>query len=321
MTATDSPPLARGRISTPTSHRPRRNHRQRREALAGYMFLLPWFIGLGVLVIGPMVMSAALSFTDYDLFTTATWVGLDNYQVIFTEDADFRQSLTVTTLYVVFSVPLRLAVALGLAVLMNRAMRGAGPYRAVLYLPSLVGGSVAVALMWRQLFGRDGAVNWFLGLVGIDGPNWIASPDTALSTLVLLGVWQFGSPMIIFLAGLKTIPAELGEAAMVDGASAARRFFAITLPLLTPIVFFNLVMQTIVAFQSFTSAFIVSNGTGGPVGSTLFYTLYLYQRAFTEFDMGYASALAWILVVIIGIVTAINFVGSRRWVFYSDEGR
>lgn len=322
MTLTTSSPRLQAASSPPSAPSGRRwSRRRRREAIAGYLFLLPWFAGLVVLVIGPMLISAALSFTDYDLFTDAQFVGLENYRVIFTDDADFRKSLLVTTTYVIFSVPLRLAFALLLAVLLNRQLRGGGLYRAVLYIPSLVGGSVAVALMWRQLFGRNGAVNQFLALFGIQGPNWIASPDTALSTLILLGVWQFGSPMIIFLAGLKNIPTELGEAAMVDGAGTVRRFFSITLPLLTPMIFFNLIMQTIVAFQAFTSSYIISDGSGGPVGSTLFYTLYLYQRAFTQFDMGYASALAWILVLIIGLVTSINFVGSRRWVFYADEGR
>ncbi|MVA75490.1 ABC transporter permease subunit [Auraticoccus sp. F435] len=268
-----------------------------------------------------MAMSAYLSFTEYDLFTDARWVGLENYRQILTADPDFRQSLTVTVVYVVVSVPLRLALALGLALLMNRALRGISVYRAVMYLPSLLGGSVAVALLWRQLFGRDGAVNQLLALVGVEGRNWIATPDTALSTIVVLAVWQFGSPMIIFLAGLQNLPPELHEAATVDGAGRWRRFLWITLPLLTPIIFFNLIMQTITAFQAFTPSFIISNGTGGPVGSTLFYTLYLYQRAFTEFDMGYASALAWILVAVIATVTAVNFIASRRWVFYSDEGR
>ncbi|MGO1926915.1 MAG: carbohydrate ABC transporter permease, partial [Brachybacterium tyrofermentans] len=204
---------------------------------------------------------------------------------------------------------------------LNRALRGMSFYRSVLYLPSLLGGSVGVAILWRQLFGRDGAVNSFLAIFGIDGPNWIADPDYSLMTIIVLAVWQFGSPMIIFLAGLRNIPAELVEAAVVDGAGTIRRFLSITIPLLTPIIFFNVVMQTIVAFQAFTPSFIISNGSGGPVGSTLFYTLYLYQKAFTQFEMGYASALAWILVAIIAAFTAVAFLSSRRWVFYSDEGR
>ena len=300
----------------------RRTLRRKRAAgIAGYLFLLPWFLGLFGLVLGPMIASAYLSFTEYDLFTDARWVGLSNYTEIFTEDEKFRQSTGVTLTYVLVSVPLRLVFALGLAILMNRAMRGMAFYRSVLYLPSLLGGSVGIAVLWRQLFGRDGAVNQLLASIGIDGPNWIADPDYSLMTIIVLGVWQFGSPMIIFLAGLRNIPAELTEAAFVDGAGVLRRFFSITLPLLTPIVFFNVVMQTIVAFQAFTPSFIISNGTGGPVGSTLFYTLYLYQRAFTQFEMGYASALAWILVAIIAAFTAIAFLSSRRWVYYADEGR
>lgn len=300
----------------------RRTLRRKRAAgIAGYLFLLPWFLGLFGLVLGPMIASAYLSFTEYDLFTDARWVGLSNYIEIFTEDEKFRQSTGVTLTYVLVSVPLRLVFALGLAILMNRAMRGMAFYRSVLYLPSLLGGSVGIAVLWRQLFGRDGAVNQLLASIGIDGPNWIADPDYSLMTIIVLGVWQFGSPMIIFLAGLRNIPAELTEAAFVDGAGVLRRFFSITLPLLTPIVFFNVVMQTIVAFQAFTPSFIISNGTGGPVASTLFYTLYLYQRAFTQFEMGYASALAWILVAIIAPFTAIAFLSSRRWVFYADEGR
>ena len=285
------------------------------------MFLLPWFLGLFGLVLGPMVASAYLSFTEYDLFTASRWVGMGNYTEILGSDQKFRQSVSVTFTYVLVSVPLRLVFALGLAVLLNRSLRGMSFYRSVMYLPSLLGGSVGVAILWRQLFGRDGAVNDLLAVFGIDGPNWIADPDYSLMTLIVLAVWQFGSPMIIFLAGLRNIPAELNEAAVVDGAGTLRRFFSITLPLLTPIIFFNVVMQTIVAFQAFTPSFIISNGSGGPVGSTLFYTLYLYQKAFTEFEMGYASALAWILVAIIAIFTAIAFLSSRRWVFYSDEGR
>ncbi|TQM10080.1 carbohydrate ABC transporter membrane protein 1 (CUT1 family) [Pseudonocardia kunmingensis] len=306
------------------SHRgaPRRRHpRRRAAAIAGYLFLLPWFVGLAGFVLGPMVISAYLSFTEYDLFSNARWVGPDNYRTILTDDPEFVQSVQVTFGYVFLSVPLRLVFALGIALLMNRAMRGMAFYRSVMYLPSLLAGSVGVALLWRQLFGREGAVNQLLAIVGVRGPNWIADPDYSLLTLVVLAVWQFGSPMIIFLAGLRNIPAELTEAAQIDGAGPVRRFFSVTLPLLTPIVFFNLVMQTIVAFQAFTPSFIISNGTGGPVESTLFYTLYLYQRAFAEYDMGYASALAWILVAIIATFTALTFLSSKRWVFYADEGR
>lgn len=312
---------ASGRDPGPPRRARRWSRRRRSSALAGHLFLLPWFLGLVTLVLGPMAASAFLSFTEYDLFSDARWVGVDNYAQILGDDEKFRQSVRVTLTYVLVSVPLRLLVALALAVVLDRSLRGMAFYRSVLYLPSLLGGSVGVAVLWRQLFGRDGAVNDLLAVVGIDGPNWIADPDYSLMTLIVLAVWQFGSPMIIFLAGLRNIPSELAEAAVVDGAGAVRRFLSITIPLLTPIIFFNVVMQSIVAFQAFTPSFIISNGSGGPVGSTLFYTLYLYQKAFTEFQMGYASALAWILVAMIAAITAVTFLSSRRWVFYADEGR
>jgi multiple sugar transport system permease protein len=183
-------------------------------------------------------------------------------------------------------------------------------------LPSLIGASVAISVLWRQLFAGDGLLNQALKLVGIHGPSWISNPDTALYTLVALSVWQFGSPMIIFLAGLRQIPRDVYEAAEIDGASRNQQFWRITLPLLTPVIFFNLVVQTIDAFKAFTPAFIISGGTGGPIDATLFYTLYLYQEAFAYFRMGYASALAWVLVVIIASFTALSFLSSRYWVHY-----
>lgn len=315
LTHQHKPPLVgTGRVKGSTA---RGGQRARREAVAGYLFLIPWFVGLFVLVLGPMVASAYLSLTDYNLFKPPTFIGLDNFERMGV-DPKFWQSLKVTGAYVLVSVPLRLLVALALAVLLNRHLRGMSIYRALLYLPSLLGGSVAIAMLWRQLFGREGAVNVLLGFLGIQGKNWIADPSTALGTIIILAIWQFGSPMIIFLAGLRGIPSELLEAASIDGAGKIRRFFSVALPLLTPMIFFNLVMQTIVAFQAFTPAFIISGGSGGPVQSTLFFTLYLYQEGFTQFRMGYASALAWTLLLIIAIATAVNFVFSRRWVFYGD---
>ena len=220
-----------------------------------------------------------------------------------------------------WSVPLKLAAALGLAMVLDRSVRGVGVYRAIFYLPSLLGASVAIAVLWRQIFGADGLVNQLLALVGIHGPAWVSHPDYALSTLVVLAIWQFGSPMIIFLAGLRQIPQDLYEAASMDGASRWRQFWKITLPLLAPVIFFNLVLQTIEGFKAFTQAFIVSGGTGGPINSTLFYSLYLYEEAFANFRMGYASALAWLLLVIIAIFTAIAFGTSKYWVYYEDESR
>ena len=202
--------------------------------------------------------------------------------------------------------------------MLNRGIAGLPWYRAMFYLPSLLGASVAIAVLWRQLFAGDGLVNQFLAPFGIIGPSWISNPDYSLYTLVALSVWQFGSPMIIFLAGLRQIPSEVYEAAEIDGASKSQQFWRITLPLLTPVIFFNAVVQTIDAFKAFTPAFIISSGTGGPINSTLFYTLYLYQEAFAYFRMGYASALAWILVVIVAAFTAFAFLSSRYWVHYSD---
>lgn len=302
----------RGVPKAPTVSNLRRSDRR-----AALVFLAPWFLGLFGITLIPLVASLVLSFTDYDLLTAPAFVGLDNFTAMFS-DPRLMQSLRVTLLYVVTGVPLQLAVALGLAVLLNRGLRGMTFYRSVFYLPSLLGGSVAIAILWRQVFGQDGLFNAFLGWFGIDGLGWISNPDTALWTIVLLHVWTFGSPMIIFLAGLRQIPEMYYEAAGLDGASRWRQFRSITLPLLSPIVFFNLVMQVIIAFQAFTQAYVVSNGTGGPSDSTLFYTLYLYQEGFSNLRMGYASAMAWFLVLIILLLTAVNFWASKFWVFYED---
>jgi multiple sugar transport system permease protein len=289
-----------------------------RDNKAGYLFLLPWLIGLVVIVAGPMFASLYLSFTNYSLIQAPEWVGLDNYLRML-EDPRLHKSLSVTFIYVIVGVPAQLIVALGVAMLLNEGMRGLAFYRSIFYLPSMLGASVAIAVLWRQMFEVDGLVNQLLRQVGIPATtSWIADPQYALWTIILLHVWTFGSPMVIFLAGLRQIPGMYYEAASVDGASKWAQFRKITLPLLSPIIFFNLVLQVINAFQSFTQAYVVSNGTGGPADSTLFYTLYLYQRGFVQFQMGYAAAMAWLLVVIIAAFTAINFYFSKRWVFYGD---
>ncbi|HZA00867.1 MAG TPA: sugar ABC transporter permease [Hyphomicrobiaceae bacterium] len=285
---------------------------------AGYVFLLPWFVGFFGLTLGPALASLFLSFTEYDLLRDPRWVALDNYVRIATSDPKFAASMRITLVYVMFAVPLKLAFALAIAMILNRGIAGLPIYRAMFYLPSLLGASVAIAVLWRQLFAGDGVVNQMLAQAGIEGPSWISNPDYALSTLIALSIWQFGSPMIIFLAGLRQIPHEIYEAAQLDGASKPQQFWRITLPLLTPVVFFNAVVQTIEAFKAFTPAFIISGGTGGPIDSTLFYTLYLYQEAFAFFRMGYAAALAWILVIIIASFTAFAFLSSRYWVHYND---
>ncbi|WP_193338020.1 carbohydrate ABC transporter permease [Devosia beringensis] len=284
----------------------------------GYLFLLPWLIGFLGLTIGPMATSLYLSFTDFDLLTSPDWVGADNYIRMFSNDPKFWTSMRVTMFFVVFSVPLKLAFALAVAMLLNRGIRGLPLYRALFYLPSLLGASVAIAILWRQIFAGDGLVNKLLAMVGIIGPSWISNPNYSLWTLIVLSIWQFGSPMIIFLAGLRQIPTDMYEAASLDGASKWRQFVKITLPLLTPVVFFNAIIQTIEAFKSFTPAFIISGGTGNPINSTLFYTLYLYQEAFSFFRMGYASALAWVLLALVGLFTAFSFFTSKYWVHYDE---
>ena len=307
-------------VDHPKSAEARRAQRKAagRDNKAGYLFLLPWLIGLFVITIGPLIASLYLSFTEYSLIESPTWIGLENY-VRMIGDARLHQSLQVTFIYVLVSVPLQLALALAVAMLLNQGMRALPIYRSVFYLPSMLGASVAIALLWRQMFGTDGLVNTVLRLFGLDATTgWISDPRYALSTLILLHVWTFGSPMVIFLAGLRQIPSMYYEAAAVDGATRWHRFRSITLPLLSPIIFFNLVLQIIGAFQSFTQAHVISNGTGAPSDSTLFYTLYLYQRGFGEFEMGYAAAMAWLLVVIVGVATAINFFASKYWVFYDD---
>ena len=292
------------------------------DNLAAYLFLLPWLIGIVVFTIGPMLASLYLSFTDYNLLKSPLeyppdFIGLENYTKMLGDGA-FWNSFRVTVTYVIISVPLQLALALALALLLDRGMRGLSFYRSIFYLPSLLGGSVAIAILWRQVFGKEGLVNGFLALFGIDGPGWIGHPDFALGTIIILHIWTFGSPMVIFLAGLRQIPEMYHEAAAVDGAGKFRRFFSITLPLLTPIIFFNLVLQIIFAFQTFTQAYVVSGGTGGPADSTMFYTLFLYRTGFLEYDMGYASAMAWFLLIVIGAFTAFNFWLSKFWVFYDD---
>jgi multiple sugar transport system permease protein len=262
----------------------------------------------------PMLQSFYLSLTQYNLLESPKWIGMQNYTEIFTDDDNFVKSLKATFTFVFLSVPLKLASALLIAILLRKAMRGMAVFRSVYYLPSLLGGSVAISIIWRNLFEGEGLINQFLGLFRLKGLDWINDPRSALYTLVLLGVWQFGASMVIFLAGLKQIPRDLYESATVDGASKSRIFFRITLPLLTPIILFNLVMQTVGSFQMFTQAYVITEG--GPINSTLVYALYLYQKAFTYFNMGYASALAWILLVIVAAFTLLIFGSSKKWVHY-----
>lgn len=290
-----------------------------KEAIAGFVFMSPWVVGFLGLTLGPMLASLWLSFTKYNLLSAPKWIGVQNYVSLFA-DARFLHSIRVTLLYVGVSVPLKLGFALLLAVLLNRGLRGLTVYRALFYVPSLLGSSVAIAILWRQIFGDDGIVNAALRGLGIHHPpSWLTDPSTAIYTLIALAVWEFGSPMIIFLAGLRQIPHDLYEAAQIDGAGRVRQFTQVTIPLLTPLILFNLVLQMIGAFQAFTPAYIISGGTGGPVDGTLFYTLYLYQQAFGYLQMGYGAAMAWLLFVVVALCTGAIFLTSRYWVFYMEQ--
>ncbi|MFE4543957.1 carbohydrate ABC transporter permease [Arthrobacter sp. NPDC056727] len=306
-----------GTAAAPPARKPRRRGSDTR---AGYTFLLPWLLGFILLTVGPMLSSLYLSFTNYNLFEAPKWIGLDNYASLF-QDERFLQSVGVTLSYVVFGTPLKLAAALAVALLLNNATRGQGFYRSAFYAPSLIGASVSIAIVWKAMFGDQGPVDQGLSFFGINLGGWVGNPSMTMPMMILLTVWQFGAPMVIFLAGLKQIPQELYEAASVDGAGRFRKFVNITFPMLSPVVFFNLLLETIHAFQIFASAYIISNGEGGPAGSTLFYTLYLYLRGFSDFRMGYASAMAWLLVIVVGIITLVFFRTSKSWVHYSGDAK
>lgn len=286
--------------------------------IVGYLMITPWLIGFIVIYFIPMIASLVLSFTNYTMLNTPKFVGLENFKRMFTQDATFWPSLGVTFYYVFAVVPLRLAFALFVAMLLNSKRKFLGMYRAVFYIPSLIGGSVAVAIIWRQMFGDKGVLMSLLALVGVyQKTSLIGDTSTAIWTIIILGVWQFGSSMLIFLAGLKQIPIYLYEAAKMDGANSAQTFFKITLPMLTPIIFFNLILQIINSFKAFTESFIITNG--GPMNSTLFFVLNLYKRAFAYNQMGYSCAMAWILVLIMGAFTLLLFRSQKRWVYYEKK--
>ena len=294
--------------------RKRSLEKNNREA---YLLLIPWFIGLIGFGLIPICFSLYISFSNYTLIRAPVFVGIDNYVRMFQDDM-FRRSLRVTFTYVFLAVPLALLTALAIALALVKAFKGVGMLRAVFYLPSLLGGSIAIAVLWRILFAQTGLVNQILSVFGIQGHSWIGDPRYALYTLVLLRMWQFGSAMLIFIAGMKQIPESLYESANIEGAGYFQKLFHITLPMLSPIILFNAIMNMISAFQDFTPAFIVSGGTGGPMSSTLFYSLFLYQRAFASFQMGYAASMAWFLLVIIASFTFILFKTSAKRVYYES---
>ena len=304
--------------------KPRRRVSQaRREAIVFYLCIAPWLAGFLAFTARPMIASLVLSFTQWDMMTPAQWLGLQNYATIFTADEYFWQSLKVTAVYSLFSVPLKLVTALFLAILLNEATHAVGIFRTAFYLPSIMA-SVAAAVLWSWILNpRFGPVNGALGLVGIKGPGWFSDPRYALWGLIMMSAWGLGGEVLIFLAGLKSIPHHLYEAAELDGAGRLARFLRITLPMLSSTIFFNFVMALIGSFQAFDSAYIISTaraGTlGGPMNSTLLYMLNLYRNGFSWWKMGYASALAWVLFLIILALTLVVLRSSSLWVYYEGE--
>jgi len=285
----------------------------RKEAIEGYIYALPWFIGFTVFTAGPIIASFLLSFTSWDLIKFPKWIGFGNYKTLI-EDPLFWQGLKVTSIYALFSVPLGILGGLAIAVLMNQKIKGLSVFRTIYYLPAVVSG-VAVSLLWSWIFNPDfGVLNYLLSLIGIKGPGWIYDEKWALPSLIIMSLWGVGGGMVIYLASLQGVPTELYEAAIIDGASSWKRFWAITVPMISPVIFFQLIMGIIGSFQVFTQAYIMTSG--GPNNATLFYVLYLYRNAFQWFKMGYASALAWVLFIVILILTIVQFKLANRWVYY-----
>lgn len=283
----------------------------------GYLYILPWFIGVMFLTVYPFVNALYISFTDYNMVTEASFVGIKNYQNLF-QDSDFMASWKATIKYTVFTVPLQLTFALFIAFILNFKLKAIGFFRTAYYVPSLLGGNVAIAILWRFMFQPEGFINRVLLMINLPPVAWFSSPGGAMAVVVLLKVWQFGSSMLIFLAALKEIPQDLYEAASIDGSGKVNTFLRITIPLITPTIFFNLVMQLVNAFQEFNGPFLITGK--GPLNSTYLTSMFIYDYAFKYFDMGYASAASWILFLLIMLVTMILFGTQRFWVYYSDGG-
>jgi multiple sugar transport system permease protein len=309
----------------PSAPRARPGSLRRRESRWGYLFVSPWILGFVVFTAGPMIASLVLSLTRYDIVNTPTWIGLDNYIKLFTGDPKFWHSLGVTVTYALVAIPLGLIFGFALAYLLNLRVPGVPFWRTVFYMPAVMP-AVASALLWGGILNpRYGILNWFLSLAGIRGPGWLASRDWALPALIIMSLWSVGGGMIIYLAGLQSIPTTLYESAQIDGASGWQQVWHITLPLMTPVIFFNLVIGIIGTFQYFTEVYVLtanaSGGLGGPAEATLFYNIYLYNNAFRYLNMGYASALAWVLFVIVLVLTLLVFRSSAAWVYYEGEVR
>jgi multiple sugar transport system permease protein len=291
---------------------------RRREALEGYLCILPWCIGFVVFVGGPILGAMGISLTDWSIIAPPKYVGIDNY-VQLTKDPLFWQALKVTLLYTAFHIPLAISLGFAVALMLNQKVQLIALWRTIYYLPAVVSG-VAVAMLWMWVFNPElGLANRFLNLFGIDGVGWLRSSRWALPALIIMSLWNIGGGMVIYLAGLQGIPTELYEAAKIDGASAWRRFWAVTIPLMTPVLFFQVIIGIISSLQAFTNAYVMTQG--GPANATLFYVLYLYFNAFQYFKMGYAAAMAWILFMIILVLTILLVWSSHRWVYYEAEGQ
>ncbi|HIU74509.1 MAG TPA: sugar ABC transporter permease [Candidatus Pelethocola excrementipullorum] len=282
-----------------------------------FFYLAPWIIGMLLLQIYPFIKSFYYSLTNYNAMSDPTFIGFSNYVTLFTKDNEFRKSLWATVQYAVFTVPCKIIMSLLIAILLNKGRKGIGILRTIYYLPSLFGGSIAVAILWKVLFMDNGMINAMLNSIGISTISFFGDPKTALPTLSSLEVWQFGSSMVMFLAALKQVPASLYEAAEIDGSGKIKSFFSITIPQISPIIFFCIIMQTINALQNFTSAFVITQG--GPVKSTYMLGLKLYNDGFLYWKMGYASATSWIIFLLVLVFTLVLFGTSKYWVFYGDE--
>lgn len=282
-----------------------------------YLYILPWILGFAILQLYPFFSSFIYSFTDYTVGAKATFQGLANYKKLFTQDKEFWNSLKVTILFALYTVPGKLIMALAVAMFLNRDLKGINLIRTLYYIPSLFGGSVAVALLWRLMFLDNGVINAILSALHLPVIQWLGDTRYALRTICMLEIWQFGSSMVMFLAALKQVPRSLYEAAEIDGAGKVTRFFHITLPQISPIIFFNLINQTIQALQNFTSAQVITEG--GPLKSTYVLGLKLYKEGFSYFKMGYASAISWVVFAAIMIFTLAIFASSKLWVHYADE--
>ncbi len=284
---------------------------------SGIVFILPWLIGFIIFKAYPMVSSLYYSFTDNNLFTGTNVIGtLQNYIDVF-QTPSIRKAMGITFRYAFMTVPLKLVFALFIAYILNFKIKGVNIFRTAYYIPSILGGSVAIAVLWKAVFRDDGLLNTVLGFFGIKGPSWLADPDYAIFIICLLRVWQFGSAMVLFLAALKGVSQDLYEAASIDGAGKWRQFFSITIPMITPVIFYNLITQIAQAFQEFNGPYIITNG--GPLGSTTLVSLLIYNSAFKEYNMGMASAMAWVLFIILVIFTSIATISQKYWVFYGDE--